>query len=195
MVAVRDPASRDGSGRRRDSQRRVHRVDRAGPRPTANGRYGTTRRTGYGSSSTWPSRHCPATNDPTTAVGCLDDRRCAAFGQPAPAAGLRIQQRVAPALARRRATSAYGRSGLDHYCIARAALLVPAGARGAEPVDITTHAVSPYRARPGLPALSSSSEASAAASARRRWEACRRAASISAVRTAVETGVPSLVRI
>jgi len=27
---------------------------------------------------------------------------------------------------------------LDHYCIARAALLVPAGARGAEPVDINT---------------------------------------------------------
>ena len=39
---------------------------------------------------------------PDDAVGCLDDRRCAAFGQPAPAAGLRSQRRVAPALARRR---------------------------------------------------------------------------------------------
>jgi hypothetical protein len=97
---VRDPASRDGSGRRGESQRRVHGVDRA-RRPTANGRYGTTRCTGYGSSSTSPSRHCPAINDPTTAVGCLDDRRCAAFGQPPHAAGLRIQQRVAPSLARR----------------------------------------------------------------------------------------------
>ena len=43
---VRDPALRDGSGSRRDSQRRVHCVDRAGPRPTANACYGTTRRTG-----------------------------------------------------------------------------------------------------------------------------------------------------
>ena len=53
---------------------------------------------------------------PDDAVGCLDDRRSAAFGQPAPAAGLRIQQRTAPALARRRERRRTG----DPYCRTRA---------------------------------------------------------------------------
>ena len=84
---------------------------------TANARYGATRRTGYGS-PTSPSRHCPAINDRRRrwAASTIDDRRCAAFGQPAPAAGLRIQQRVAPALARRRGS---GRTG-DPCCRAQA---------------------------------------------------------------------------
>ena len=122
---VRDPASRDGSGRRRDSQRRVHRADRTGDRGLRRTSLRHDPMYGYGSSSTSPSRHRPAINDPTTAVGCLDDRRCAVFGQPAPAAGLRIQQRVAPALARRRGPRRTG----DPYCRTRATRRSRAGCR------------------------------------------------------------------
>jgi hypothetical protein len=71
---------------------------------TANARYGATRRTGYGS-PTSPSRHCPAINDRRRRWAAstiddrrstIDDRRCAAFGQPAPAAGLRISSVLLP---------------------------------------------------------------------------------------------------